>query len=852
MAIPLTKKGIIGVIIVVGFVVWMLCGTMTFLVCTFTALSFAVMGTNTEHDEHALEEYKKLKRKLTLEERAREAQANLDAFLGRSSASDSSSVDGATPDVHVYVDGVKETTEEGGFESIDMSYAEVVESMKQHDGKTGEYGKFFVSPGILIRIQGMLEAKGAVINKLSDNMKTNSILKKALGRWLQAKPDFVTNLLSAVEKSPSMYEGHDPDSVDLSLYRWANALLYTISCMAVFPLLSVLEAPTTDDRQCYSGRDLVDWVFTNLHLSTRRRSSNFAALLVLTGFLVPDDPSVIAKMKSDKKSLLEKADLFNDDSVSMYTWSANHIQRVLPLSHAIREYERRNKAQITYTGALRMLRVRSERLAKRDLDAILRNAPIMHFGAKEIITAYDTPVTHLYYVESGRVRCEFPYEKQSHLYIGEEECIGLPALLRNDPRHCGTAIAEGPTVLRALDLNECIQSLRKKPMVHAQVMASLMRDITVALQLLPNQAYGRATRHTATHSKFSGHSERSGNDMLRNTLAGSDSDSDDDDDDDDDDEKNVGEGDDDDTKKQPERMTKAHKTEKFLKQVKECHRRLGSSVGECVRASNCSMIRSFGTMEIHGHLYLTRTHLCFYARPFGKHVKYVVRYDEIVQFEVTSSLKFQVRARNSKKYAFVHTEDMTPITSYIHDTIDAAVNGASQHSLDSIMTSSESDGQSSGAFERSAPTDGDESIFFAPEGSHPLGMNGGDWSVVMAGAVSKFFQKGDVVVKEGEYGEQLCQIARGSCRVEKRAPNGEVLLLGRLGLDDIFGEISFLHGVPCTATVVADMDTDLYMLRGTFIGTVCMKKPRLAGKFLHSLASRSLVTYEARQKNAYE
>ena len=68
--------------------------------------------------------------------------------------------------------------------------------------------------------------------------------------------------------------------------------------------------------------------------------------------------------------------------------------------------------------------------------------------------------------------------------------------------------------------------------------------------------------------------------------------------------------------------------------------------------------------------------------------------------------------------------------------------------------------------------------------------------------------EGENAFREGERGAALFLIKRGSVEV-KATLQGEPLILARLGRHQFFGEVSFLTGVPRTATVHATEDTEL-------------------------------------------
>ena len=76
--------------------------------------------------------------------------------------------------------------------------------------------------------------------------------------------------------------------------------------------------------------------------------------------------------------------------------------------------------------------------------------------------------------------------------------------------------------------------------------------------------------------------------------------------------------------------------------------------------------------------------------------------------------------------------------------------------------------------------------------------------------VNLIYDKGDLIIKEGDYGISLYKIIRGSVRVTTRSGPQEILL-ATLGKGEIIGEISFLNKniLPRSASVRAVLKTEV-------------------------------------------
>ncbi|MBX3250535.1 MAG: cyclic nucleotide-binding domain-containing protein, partial [Myxococcales bacterium] len=69
------------------------------------------------------------------------------------------------------------------------------------------------------------------------------------------------------------------------------------------------------------------------------------------------------------------------------------------------------------------------------------------------------------------------------------------------------------------------------------------------------------------------------------------------------------------------------------------------------------------------------------------------------------------------------------------------------------------------------------------------------------------FSSGDVLMRQGDPGDEMFLVMRGRVRVETETPGGKVHL-AELGRDACVGEVSVLKGQPRTATVTALDDVD--------------------------------------------
>lgn len=122
-----------------------------------------------------------------------------------------------------------------------------------------------------------------------------------------------------------------------------------------------------------------------------------------------------------------------------------------------------------------------------------------------------------------------------------------------------------------------------------------------------------------------------------------------------------------------------------------------------------------------------------------------------------------------------------------------------------------------------------------------------DWDILLSGGddgstkeSSKSlmtFSEGDIILEEGKNYMMVCQIASGSCRIEKSVPDSEMsVVLGTMNEGEILGEINFLTGNPASASVIAESRVDMYVI-GPTIKEVFSKYPDVVIRFYHFLCS---------------
>jgi branched-chain amino acid transport system substrate-binding protein len=88
------------------------------------------------------------------------------------------------------------------------------------------------------------------------------------------------------------------------------------------------------------------------------------------------------------------------------------------------------------------------------------------------------------------------------------------------------------------------------------------------------------------------------------------------------------------------------------------------------------------------------------------------------------------------------------------------------------------------------------------------------------------FSAGDMVMRQGDLGDSLFLVLRGTVAVEADTPGGKVHLAD-LGRGAVLGEVAVLTGQPRTATVTATTDVDIVAFARHRIARVLADYPKV-------------------------
>jgi hypothetical protein len=113
-----------------------------------------------------------------------------------------------------------------------------------------------------------------------------------------------------------------------------------------------------------------------------------------------------------------------------------------------------------------------------------------------------------------------------------------------------------------------------------------------------------------------------------------------------------------------------------------------------------------------------------------------------------------------------------------------------------------------------------------------------DLQRVASVALERSFDPGDVIVREGDVGEELFVILEGQVRVIRPEADGSERFIRRYGSGDHFGELAVLRERPRAATVVAEDAVRTLVLGGDGLKAILQERPDAAMAMLATLAER--------------
>lgn len=101
----------------------------------------------------------------------------------------------------------------------------------------------------------------------------------------------------------------------------------------------------------------------------------------------------------------------------------------------------------------------------------------------------------------------------------------------------------------------------------------------------------------------------------------------------------------------------------------------------------------------------------------------------------------------------------------------------------------------------------------------------------------KTFKPGQIIIQEGEMDRDLYVLNDGVVEISTREENGAVVL-NEIEPPQIIGELSFLTGLPRTATARAKTNTEVYIFKYENLENQIAELPKSIRPILNTLISR--------------
>ncbi|MBO9677583.1 Crp/Fnr family transcriptional regulator [Paenacidovorax monticola] len=110
--------------------------------------------------------------------------------------------------------------------------------------------------------------------------------------------------------------------------------------------------------------------------------------------------------------------------------------------------------------------------------------------------------------------------------------------------------------------------------------------------------------------------------------------------------------------------------------------------------------------------------------------------------------------------------------------------------------------------------------------------------VISGAVVKRRFKRGEVLVEQGQKSNALCILLTGRARVMSSDSRGREVILATLGPGDYLGEMSIIDNNPHSATVRAEVQTDVLLLGRTEFARCLSENASMALVVMRGLVKR--------------
>ncbi|MBJ7457915.1 MAG: Crp/Fnr family transcriptional regulator [Thermoleophilaceae bacterium] len=117
-------------------------------------------------------------------------------------------------------------------------------------------------------------------------------------------------------------------------------------------------------------------------------------------------------------------------------------------------------------------------------------------------------------------------------------------------------------------------------------------------------------------------------------------------------------------------------------------------------------------------------------------------------------------------------------------------------------------------------------------------LNTRELAELVAVAVPRNFERGEVIFQEGSQGDVMYVIRKGRVLIKREHAGGRTIALTEMGPGDLFGELAIFDKEARSATAECVEDTNLVALTSGDVTRVLTRNPEIAVKLLQQLSKR--------------
>ncbi len=124
---------------------------------------------------------------------------------------------------------------------------------------------------------------------------------------------------------------------------------------------------------------------------------------------------------------------------------------------------------------------------------------------------------------------------------------------------------------------------------------------------------------------------------------------------------------------------------------------------------------------------------------------------------------------------------------------------------------------------------------------------------LLKSAERRLYDPGETIIEEKTTCDGIFVMVRGEARVEygRKPDEGDAMIVEVAIMErgDVMGEMSFLDGLPTSASVIANTEVEIFLIKGEVIEALLMGDPTFGVRFYQSLAINLSSRLRATNKN---